>query len=155
MNKVMEMMMEMKQMDALDEEATRMIERMVIIRLSTKHINLWIRQLDMKRKEIAELAELIGFEGIQKEVETERSLERWARRSTNCFTKKVKRMVYEETDNMVWNDGQNEIVRWCRKNKVYDEITEEEIEEIWKRIPRGRGSEIEWQIRLGDGKTRV
>ena len=46
----------------------------------------------MKRKEIAELAELIGFEGIQKEVETEKSLECWARRSTNCFTKKVKRI---------------------------------------------------------------
>ena len=34
---------------------------------------------------------------------------------------------------MVWNDGESEIARWCRGNKVYDEITEEEIEEIWKR----------------------
>ena len=63
----------------------------------------------------------------------EKSLECWARRSTSFFTKKAKRMVYEEVDNMVWNDGESEIARWCRSNKVYDEITEEEIEKIWKR----------------------
>ena len=42
-------------------------------------------------------------------------------------------MVFEEVDNMVWNCSDNDIARWCQKNKVYDEISDEEIEEIWKR----------------------
>ena len=36
-------------------------------------------------------------------------------------------------DNMVCNGSEKEIVEWCKRNKVFDEITEEEIEEIWKR----------------------
>ena len=39
-------------MDIVDEETTRMIERLVVVRISTKHINLWMRQLEMKMKEI-------------------------------------------------------------------------------------------------------
>ena len=27
----------------LDEEKTRMVERMVVLRVATKHINIWIR----------------------------------------------------------------------------------------------------------------
>ena len=37
-------------MDIVDEETTRMIERLVVVRISTKHINLWMRQLEIKRK---------------------------------------------------------------------------------------------------------
>ena len=33
----------------LDEETTRMV-MIVTLRISTKHINLWIRQLELKRK---------------------------------------------------------------------------------------------------------
>ena len=47
------------------------------------------------------------------------------------FTKKVKRVLFEETDNMVWSSCEKEISQWCKKNVVYDEITEEEIEEKW------------------------
>ena len=47
------------------------------------------------------------------------------------FTKKVRRRFYEEIDNIVWNGG-GEIARWCQRNKVYDEIIETEIEEIWR-----------------------
>ena len=36
-------------LEELDEETTRMVERMVVLRVSTKHIDLWIRQLEMKR----------------------------------------------------------------------------------------------------------
>ena len=46
---------------------------------------------------------------------------------------KMKRMSFEETDNMVWSGVEKEIAQWCRKDVVYDEITEEEIEEIWRR----------------------
>ena len=67
------------------------------------------------------------------EIEKEKSLEKWAKRCTHHFTKKVKRMLFEEIDNMVWSGGEKEIAQWCKLNKVYDEITEEEIEEIWKR----------------------
>ena len=63
------------------------------------------------------------------------------------FTKKTKRMWFKETDNMVWNGGESEIASWCRRNKVFDEITEEEIEEIWKRDDPGS----EESVRL-DGK---
>ena len=45
-------------MDAcvLGEETVRMAEESVLLRLSTKHINIWVRQLEMKRKEIRGLA---------------------------------------------------------------------------------------------------
>ena len=35
-----------------DEDFTHMVERMTILRISTKHSNLWMRQLEMKRMEI-------------------------------------------------------------------------------------------------------
>ena len=73
----------------------------------------------------------MGFYVVKKEVETEKSLECWARRCTNHFTKKMRRMLYEEIDNVVWNGNENVISEWCKQNKVYDEITEAEIEEIW------------------------
>ena len=46
--------------EALDQETIRDVERMVILRVSMKHINLWIRQLEMKRNEICQLAGLMG-----------------------------------------------------------------------------------------------
>ena len=42
---------EMMDVEASDREIARDVERMVILRISTKHVNLWIRQLEMKRKE--------------------------------------------------------------------------------------------------------
>ena len=42
-------------------------------------------------------------------------------------------MLFEETDNMIWNESESETAKWCKRNKVYDEITEEEIMEIWRR----------------------
>ena len=41
---------EMMNVELLDEETTRMVERIVLLRLSTKHINLWTRQLEMKKR---------------------------------------------------------------------------------------------------------
>ena len=105
-------MMEWLDVRELDKETIRMVERFVILRISTKHINLWIRQLEMKRKEVCELAGLMGFEVLKKEVETEKSLERWARRCSNHFTKKMKRMLYQEIDNVVWNGKEKAISEW-------------------------------------------
>ena len=110
-----------------------MVERVIVLRLSTKHINLWMRQLEMKRREIGELAALLRFDVVKTEIDKERNLEAWAKRSTHYFTKKVKRLLFEETDNTVWSGGEKEITEWCKRNKVYDEITEDEIEDIWKR----------------------
>ena len=93
----------------LDEETARMTERMVVLRIATKHINLWARQLEMKRREICELAGLIGLQEVKKEISEEKSMERWARRCSNFFTKKVKRMLFEEIDNMVWSGNEKEI----------------------------------------------
>ena len=123
----------MMNVEELDEETTRMVERMVVLRVATKHINIWIRQLEMKRKEMSELAGLMKFEETKKEIVKEKSLERWARRCTHFFTKKVKRMLFEEIDNIVWSRREQEISSWCEQNKVYDEITEDEIAEIWQR----------------------
>ena len=49
MKALFERMKELLHMEVLDEETSRMIERIVIIRISTKHINLWMRQLETKR----------------------------------------------------------------------------------------------------------
>ena len=96
----------------LDEETIRMVERTVMLRISTKHINLWVRQLEMKRREMTELAGLMELDGVKNEIEHEKNLEAWARRCTNHFTKKMRRMLFEEIDNMVWSGKENEIVRW-------------------------------------------
>ena len=40
----------------------------------------------------------------------------------------------DEIDNMAWSGAEKEISRWCQQNKVFDEITEAEIEEIWRRV---------------------
>ena len=78
--------------EMLDEETTRMAKRIVVLRVATKHINLWIRQLEMKRMEMSELAGLMKLDEVKEEMEREKSLETWARTATNHFTKKVKRM---------------------------------------------------------------
>ena len=49
---------------------------------------------------VIELAGLMGLEEIKKEI-LKKSLERWARRSSHHFAKKVRRMLFEEIDNMV------------------------------------------------------
>ena len=77
--------------EALDRETERNIERMAVLRVSPKHINLWIGQLEMKKKEVGELAGMMGFDEVKKEIETEKNLEKWAKRCINHFTKKAKR----------------------------------------------------------------
>ena len=62
--------------EGLDEDTSSDVEWMAVLRISTKHINLWIRQLEMKRKEIGELADMIGLDQIKKEVCKEKNLER-------------------------------------------------------------------------------
>ena len=57
---LLERMKEMMRVESLDEETTKMIERLVVLRVSTKHINIWIRQLEIKRREICELAGMIA-----------------------------------------------------------------------------------------------
>ena len=124
---------EMMNMENLEGETARMVERVVIVRVATKHINLWIRQLEMKRLEICELAGLMMLDEVRKEIEKAKSLESWGRRATNNFAKKVNRMLFKENDNAVWSGQSSEISQWRKKNKVYDEITEAEIEEMWQR----------------------
>ena len=63
----------------------------------------------------------------------EKTLQKCARRATNQFPKKTKRVIFEMTDNMVWSGDEIVILEWCDRNKVFDEITDEEIEEIWQR----------------------
>ena len=50
----------------LDEETTGLTERTVVLRISTKHINLWMRQLEMKMMEICELAGLMDLDEVKK-----------------------------------------------------------------------------------------
>ena len=136
MKTVLEKMKEKMKVDVLDKETTGMVEWLVVLRISTKTINLWIRQLEMKRKETGELARLMGFDDVKSEIEKEKKMERWAKRCTTHFTKKTKRMLYEEIDNFIWSGKENGITNWCMRNKVYDEITENEIQEIWNREDR-------------------
>ena len=53
-----------------------------------------------------------------------------------------KRMLFQEIDNMVWSGDEEDISRWCKRNKVYDEITDEEIAEIWNREAPGQEEPI-------------
>ena len=48
--------MKSNNVEELDEETRPMVEGIVVLRVATKHINLWTRQLEMKRREVAELA---------------------------------------------------------------------------------------------------
>ena len=100
-NELKEKMMSMGKVEAFDQETIRDVERMVIIRVSTKHINLWMRQLEMKRKEMCKLARLLEFAEVGREIEAEESLEKWAKRASNHFTKKMKKTLFEEIDNML------------------------------------------------------
>ena len=59
MTDMKEKMMAMMNVEALDQETIRDAERMIILRISTMHINLWIRQLEMKRMEMCHLAGLL------------------------------------------------------------------------------------------------
>ena len=112
-----EKMMTMTKVDCLDDETIKNIERIVVLRTSTKHINLWMRQLEMKRNEMCELAEMLEFVDIKREIESEKSLERWAKRCTNSFTKNVKRMVFGEIDKMI-RSGKEKVTRWCQRNSI-------------------------------------
>ena len=103
MRSLLERMKETMTMESLDEETARMMERLVVVRISTKHINLWMRQLEMKRKEMMELAGLMGLERVQEEIERTKDLEMWAKRCTTHFTKNVKRKLFEAIDNMAWS----------------------------------------------------
>ena len=123
---------ELMLVEELDHETSRMTEWLAVLRIATKHINLWTRQLEMKRKEMSELAGLMKLEEVKKEIVNEKSLEKWAKRCSHHFTKMVKRKLFEEIDNMVWSGDKKEITQWCKKNKVFDVITDVEIEEIWR-----------------------
>ena len=60
-----------------------MIERVIVVRVSTKHTSLWMRQQEMKRKEKGEMAEKMGFGEIERESETEKDLGRWERSTSS------------------------------------------------------------------------
>ena len=59
MRRLKEKAAEIMKVEELDEEMNMMVERLAILRIATKHINLWTRQLKMKRSEINELAGLM------------------------------------------------------------------------------------------------
>ena len=63
----------------------------MVLRIATKHINLWMRQLEMKRREIIEMAGLMGLDVVGSEIGKEKCMEIWAKRCSNHFTKKVRR----------------------------------------------------------------
>ena len=48
-NELKEKAREMMNVEVWDKVIVRDVERVVILRFSTKHVNLWIRQLEMKR----------------------------------------------------------------------------------------------------------
>ena len=89
---LLDTMKEIVKVEQIDHETVRMTEMLVVLRISSKLINLWMRRLEMKRKEICQLAMLMGLEEVKKEVEKEKNIERWTRRCAHHFTKKVKRI---------------------------------------------------------------
>ena len=122
---------ELMEVEDLDHVTSRMTKRLAVLRVSTKNINLWTRQLEMKRREAIQLAGLMGFDEVKKEIGNENSLESWARRCS-CHFKKERRMLFEVIVNITWVQCQKEITHWCREKMVCDHITDQEIEEIRK-----------------------
>ena len=118
---LLEIMKEMMKVESLEEETTIMAKMLVVIRVTTEQINMWTRQLEMKRRVICELAVLMGSETIKQEIQKESSLGGWAKNCSNHFTKKVKRMLFGEIDNMVWSVNEKQVTQWCRKNEVFDQ----------------------------------
>ena len=51
MRRLKERTAEMMSGEGLDDETTLMVERLAVLRIATKHVNLWIRQLEMKRRD--------------------------------------------------------------------------------------------------------
>ena len=88
MKAMKEKLKERLHVEELDEETIQMVERMIILRVSTKHVNLWMRQLEVKRKEITEPAWLMGFDVVKLEIEKEKNIDRWAKRCSNQFKKR-------------------------------------------------------------------
>ena len=59
-----------------DDETAGMLERIVILRVSTKHINLWMRKLEMKKDGDERACWHCGV-GRSQKIETEKNLEIW------------------------------------------------------------------------------
>ena len=74
MTDMKEKTMAMMNVEVWDQEIARDVVRMVVLRVSTKHINLWISQLEMKRKDIRGQAGLMGFDEVKKGIEAEKNL---------------------------------------------------------------------------------
>ena len=53
LNTLLEKTKKMLNEEDMDEEASRMTERLAVLRIATKHIKIWTRQLEMKRKEMS------------------------------------------------------------------------------------------------------
>ena len=92
-------------------------KRKVVLRISTKHINLRIHHLEVERREILVLARLMKLDVVKNEDEKEKSLECWARRCTNHFTKKARRMLFSEIDNMMMSGNVKDNCAWCKKTR--------------------------------------
>ena len=69
MRRLKEKTTELMMVEELYHETSRMTERLAVLRIATEHINLWIRQLEMKRMEVSELAWLMRLEETQNEIE--------------------------------------------------------------------------------------
>ena len=68
MMSLLEKVAEVMKVGSLDEETTMIVERLAIVRISTKHINLEIRQLETERKDICELAGMMESDEIKEEI---------------------------------------------------------------------------------------
>ena len=79
---VLEKIRRIMKVDVLNKETTMTVERMVVLRLSTKHINLWTRQLETKRNEIRELTELLKVYEIKEEIKKKGTLRNGVRKQT-------------------------------------------------------------------------
>ena len=74
---------------------------------------------------MSELAEVMGFEEFKEKNEKEKTLQKWARRVSNIFPRKTKRVIFEMTDNMVWSGDERSVAESCKRNKAFDETTDE------------------------------
>ena len=46
-------------------------------------------------------------------------------------------MLFGEIDNIVWSGKEVAISKWCKRNKVYDDITDAEVDELLNREAPG------------------
>ena len=101
-----------------------MVERIEVLRLAMKYLNLWIRQLEMKRKEIGELAGLLKVDEVKKGLMKKRTLRNGQEDAHTTSPRKQRECCLRKSTTFFgmmvekWHDGANGTKFTMKSQKV-------------------------------------